>query len=103
MFCHVLFGFNRDKLCVLPLVFVYIKNACKFCICLARNDFRLRSLQPGGIPVIESMKARVKFHLTVFFCSKQKGTLHYRRPFTRCWGANSVIASFAGDTLIFAR
>lgn len=29
--------------------------------------FRFRSLQPGAIPVIESVKARVKFHLTVFF------------------------------------
>ena len=38
----------------LPRVFVNILNVCKFCIWLARNDFRFRSLQPGAIPVIES-------------------------------------------------
>ena len=69
---HVLFGFNLDELRPLPCVFVYIVNVCKFCIWLARNDFRFRSLQPGAIPVIESVKARVKFHLTVFF--KQERT-----------------------------
>ena len=64
---HVLFGFNLDELRILPRVFVHILNVCKFCIWLARNDFRFRSLQPGAKPVIESVKARVKFHLTVFF------------------------------------
>ena len=97
---HVLFGFNRDELRVLPRVFVYILNACKFCICLARNDFHFRSLQPCAIPVMESVKARVKFHLTAF--SKHQRTARRRRFFTRCWGANGVIASFAGDTLTFA-
>ena len=97
---HVLFGFNRDELRVLPRVFVYFLNACKFCIWLARNDFRFRSLQPGAIPVIESVKARIKFHLTVF--SNIKGLRAVNLSFTRCWGANGVIASFAGDSLTFA-
>ena len=74
---HVLFGFNLDELRILPRVFVYILNVCKFCIWLARNDFRFRFLQPGAIPVIES----VKFHLTVFF--KHQRTARRRRFFTR--------------------
>ena len=97
---HVLFGFNVEELRILPNVFVYILNECKFCIWLARNDFRFRSLQPGAIPVIESVKARVKFHLTVFF--KHQRTARRRRFFTRRWGANGVIASFAGGNLTFA-
>ena len=97
---HVFFGFNRDELRVLPRVYVYILNACKFCILLARNDFRFRCLQPGTIPVIESVKAGVKFHPTVF--SKHQRTARLRRFFARCWGVNGVIASFAGDTLTFA-
>ena len=68
---HVVFGFNLNELHILPCVFVYIFNVCKFCIWVARNDFRFRSLQPGAIPVIESVKTRVKFHLTVF--SNMKG------------------------------
>ena len=68
---------------------------------LARNDFRFRSLQPGTIPVIESLKARVKFHLTVFF--KHQRTAHGSRFFTHRWGANGVIASFAGGNLTFVR
>ena len=64
---HILFGFNLDELRILPRVFVYILNVCKFCIWLARNDCRFRSLQPGAIPVIERVKAQVKFYLTVFF------------------------------------
>ena len=40
---HLLFGFNLDELRILPRVFVYILNVCKFCIWLARNDFRFRS------------------------------------------------------------
>ena len=97
---HVLFGFNLEELRNLPRVFVYILNVCKFYIWLARNDFRFRSLQPGAIPVIESVKAQVKFHLTVFF--KEQRTARRRRFFTRRWGANGVIASFAGGNLTFA-
>ena len=54
---HVLFGFNIDEILILPRVFVYILNVRKFCIRLARKDFRFCSLQPGAISVIESVKA----------------------------------------------
>ena len=97
---HVLFGFNRDELRALLRVFGCILIAFKFCIWLARNDFRFRSLQSGAIPVVESVKARAKFHPTVF--SKHKRTARLRCSFTRCWGANGVFASFVGDIVIFA-
>ena len=97
---HVLVGLNINELRILPRVFVYILNVCKFCIWLARNDFRFRSLQPGAITVIESVKARVKFHLTVFF--KHQRTARRRRFFIHRWGANGVIASFAGGKITFA-
>ena len=97
---HVLFGFNLEELRILPRVFVFILNVGKFCIWHARNDFRFRSLQPGAIPVDESVKARVKFHLTVFF--KHQRTARRRRFFTRRWGANGVNASFAGGNLTFS-
>ena len=64
------------------------------------NGFRFRSLQPVAIPVIKSVKARAKFHLTVLF--KHQRTARGRRFFTRRWGANGVIASFAGGNLTFA-
>ena len=64
---------------------------------LARNDFRFCSLQPSTIPVIEGVKARVKFHSTVFF--KHQRTAHGSRFFTHRWGGNGVIASFAGGNL----
>ena len=91
---------NDDELRILPRVFVYILNVCKFYIWLARKDFRFRSLQPGAIPVIESVKARVKFHSSIFF--KHQRTARRRRFFTRHWGAIGVIASFAGGNLTFA-
>ena len=93
-------GFNLEELRIFPRVFVYILNMCKFSIWLARNDFRFRSLQPGAIPVIERVKARVKFQLTVFF--KHQRTARRRRFFTRRWGPSGVIASFAGGNLTFA-
>ena len=75
---HFLFGFNRNELRVLPRGFVYVLKVCKCCIWLVRNDFRFRSLQHGAIPVIESVKARVKFHLTVF-------SKHQRNARRRCF------------------
>ena len=39
---HVLFGFSSDELSVVPRVFCYLLNVSKFCIWVARNDFRFR-------------------------------------------------------------
>ena len=60
---HVFFGFDEDELCIVPNVFVYMLNVCKYFIWHARNDFRFRGIQPGAIVVIEQVKSRVRFHL----------------------------------------
>lgn len=46
---HVLFGFNPDEFCVVPNVFVYILNVCKYFIWRARNDFHFHDVRPGAI------------------------------------------------------
>ena len=55
---HVLFGFDSDELRVVPRVFVYILNVCKYLIWLARNDFRFRDTRPGAPVGIGNVKAR---------------------------------------------
>ena len=85
---HVLFGFNT-------------LNVCKFCIWLARNDFRFRAIQPGALPVIGTVKARVKFHFRVI-CKHFVSSRRYRRFFFRQWCANGVITSSVDGSLLFA-
>ena len=41
---HVLFGFNADKMCCVPCVFVYLLLVCKYLIWIQRNDFRFHSV-----------------------------------------------------------
>ena len=76
---------------------MYILNVCTVCIWLARNDFRFRSLQPGAIPGIESVKTRVKFHSTGF--PNFKG-LH--AVVVSSLVAGGPMVSFTGDNLTFA-
>ena len=64
---HALFGFDPDELRVVPSVFLYILNVCKYIIWLARDDFRFRDTRPGALVVIGNVKARAKFHLPLFF------------------------------------
>ena len=64
---HVLFGFSGDELRVVPRVFVYLLNVCKFCIWWARNDFRFRRVRPSAVDVVDRFKARLCFHLPLFF------------------------------------
>ena len=71
-----------------------------FAFGLPEMTFAFVLSSPDAIPVIESVRARVKFHLTVFF--KHQRTARNRRYFTRRWGANGVVASFAGGNLTFA-
>ena len=55
---HALFGFSADELSVVPRVFVYMLNVCKFCIWGARNDFRFRGVRPSAVDVMERVKSR---------------------------------------------
>ena len=46
---------------------VYLLNVCKFCIWWARNDFRFRRVRPSAVDVMDRVKARLRFHLPLFF------------------------------------
>ena len=95
---HVLFGFDPDELRVVPNDFVYMLNVCKFFSWHARNDFRFRGVQPGAIVVIEEVKSRVRFHLSLLF--KRFKSSRHRRYFGRQWGARGIIGSVTGSRLI---
>ena len=82
-----------------PRIFVYILNVCKFVIWRSRNDFRFRGVQPGAVSVIESVKARVKFNLALFF--KRLKSSRRRRYFQHQWGARGVVAAVADGKLTF--
>ena len=94
---HSLFGFSPDELLVVPRIFAYILNVCKFFIWHSRNDFRFRGVRPGAVPVIEKVRARVKFNLPLFF--KRFKSTRRRRFFHRQWGARGVVASVAAGRL----
>ena len=64
---RALFGFSADELSVVPRVFVYMLNVCKFCIWGARNDFCFRGVRPSAVDVMERVKSRVRFNLPLFF------------------------------------
>ena len=95
---HVLFGFTPDELHCVPRIFVHILNVCKFYIWRTRNDFRFRDVPPSALDLIASVRARVRFHLPLFF-----GHFHSvrrRRYFLRQWCARGVIASLQQDCLL---
>ena len=95
---HALFGFNSGELSVVPRIFVYILNVCKFFIWHARNDFRFRDVRPGAASVIENVKMRVRFHLPIHF--KRFVSSRKRRYFHRQWGGRGTVASVVGDRLV---
>ena len=95
---HALFGFNSDELLVVPRIFVYVLNVCKYFIWHARNNFRFRDVRPGAATVIEDVKSRVRFYLPLFF--KRFRSYRRRRYFHRQWGGGGVIASVVGDRLL---
>ena len=95
---HVLFGFSSDELRVVPRVFVYLLNVCKFFVWWARNDFRFRDVRPSAVEVIERVKSRVRFYLPLFF--RRFRSARRRRYFTRQWGGRGVVASLVDDRLV---
>ena len=86
---HVLFGFSSDELRSVPRIFVYLLNLCKFFVWHARNDFRFRDVRPGAPVVIAKVRARVRFHLPVFF--RRFKSPRRQRFFHRQWGASGTI------------
>ena len=95
---HALFGFSADELSVVPRVFVYMLNVCKFCIWGARNDFRFRGVRPSAVDVMERVKSRVRFNLRLFF--RRFWSDRRRRYFVRQWGGRGVVASLQNDALV---
>ena len=95
---HALFGFNSDELLVVPHIFSYLLNVCKFFIWLTRNDFRFHDIHPGAASVIENVKTRVRFHLPIYF--KRFVSSRRRRYFHHQWGGRGAVASVSGDRLI---
>lgn len=96
---HLLFGFSSDELIIVPSVFVHLLFVLKYCIWSQRNDFRFRSVAPSAIGLMVSVKARVRFHLPLFF--KRFRSNRRRRYFLRQWGANGVICSIRNSSLAF--
>ena len=95
---HVLFGFSADGLSVVPRVFVYMLNVCKFCIWGARNDFRFRGVRPSAVDVMERVKSRAWFNLPLFFRRFRSDRRHHY--FVPQWGARGVVASLHNDALV---
>ena len=95
---HICFGFSPDELSCVPNVFVYILNVCKFFLWLARNEYRFRNVRPSAVDVPANVRARICFHLPIFF--KRFRYPHHRRLFVRQWGACNVLASFVNDHLL---
>ena len=95
---HIRFGFSPDELSCVPKVFVYILNVCKFFLWLARNDYRFRNVRPSAVDVLANVRARIRFHLPIFF--KRFRSPRRRRLFVRQWGASNVVASFINDHLL---
>ena len=88
---HVLFGFSPSELHVVPRVFVYLLCLLKYFVWWARKDFRFRDVRPGALPIIESTKARAKFHLVLFF---KRFKSSWRQRYSHCqWGACGVFGS----------
>ena len=94
---HVLFGFSRNELRATPRIFAYILNVCKFVIWQSWNDYRFRDVPPGATSAVIKVKARVKFHLPMFFTRFQSA--RRQRYFHRQWGARGVVASVAAGQL----
>ena len=97
---HALFGFNPGELRSVPRIFVYLLNVCKYFIWLARNDFRFRDIHPGALEVIAKVRARVRFHLPIFF--RRFKSPRRQRRFHRQWGASGIIGRVNNGSFSFS-
>ena len=88
---HALFGFSSSELRVVPPVCVNLLMVVRYFFWRARNGYRIRDVPPGAISIIECVKARVKFHLPLFF--KRFRSSRLQRFFHHQWGANGIVSS----------
>ena len=86
-------------LCI-PRFFVFALNVCKFSIWMTRNDFWFRDVQPGAIAVLERIKSRLRFHLSLSFRHFKSSRL--KLYFARQWCANGVVGSVRDGRLVLA-
>ena len=96
---HVLFGFNSSEIKTIAPVFGYIINLSKFQIWIARNDFRFRQIRPSAASVIEAVKARLRYNLSI-----QAARISSRKAkikFNRSWGLNGLIFQTLFDKIKF--
>lgn len=91
---HVLFGFNRDELRVVPRGFECMPNVCKYFLWPAGNDYLFRHIGPSSGTVC----ARVRFQLPLGF--KRFRSSSRRRYFVRQLGARGVLASIVDGNLV---
>ena len=91
---HVLFGFNRDELRVVPRGFECMLNVCKDFLWPAGNDYRFRHIAPSSGTVC----ARVRFDPPLGF--KGFRSSRRRRCFVRQWDARGVLAAIVDGNLV---
>lgn len=91
---HVLFGFNRDALRVVPRGFECMLNVCKYFLWPTGNDYPSRHIGPSS----GTMCARVRFHLPLGF--KLFRSSSRSRYFVRQLGARGVLASIVDGNLV---
>ena len=71
---------------------VQMINVWKFIIWLSRNDFRFRNLQPSFVDVIESVKSRVRFYLSIFGARFPSSHRRARGLFASLVGSNVIVS-----------
>ena len=71
---------------------------CANFLWLARNDYRFRNVRPSAADVLANVRARIRFHLPIFF--KRFLSPRRRRFFIRQWGACNIVASIVNDHLL---
>jgi hypothetical protein len=92
---HLLFGYNKDELDIVPPVFFYLLNLIKYFIWLARNDYRFNGVAPDVRRVQRKVISRFNLHLSVF--SKKFVSPARRRFFHRAW---NVLGKYSPDLRI---
>ena len=85
---------------VLPKVFLYVLNVCKFFIWYARNDFRFQGVCPGAPQLITKVHSRVGFHLSLLF--KRYKSLRRKLIFHRQRGVAGIIGSVVDDRFVIS-
>jgi hypothetical protein len=99
---HLLFGYNKQELEIVPPVFWYFLNLIKYFVWLARNEYRFDNTIPDVHAIHRSVVTRLNRHLRSY--SKRFVLPRSRRFFNRSWNVlgkfspDIITVSFAGST-----